>query len=120
MDIIMPEMNGQTAVKNIRALEEAWGTRSSDGAKIMTTALDDMKNVESFQSLCDAYLFKPIDQEIAGPHPVAASALRTTPTPPREKRECKLWNPTSWSIHGWPKCRCGWAKCSPMKWEVRF
>jgi DNA-binding response OmpR family regulator len=30
----------------------------------MTTAQDDAKNViESFKSLCDAYLFKPIDTE---------------------------------------------------------
>jgi len=89
----MPEMNGQTAVKNIRALEEAWGTRSSDGAKIMTTALDDMKNVESFQSLCDAYLFKPIDQEIAEPHPVVEPALRTTPTPPEKSVNANCGTP---------------------------
>jgi two-component system, chemotaxis family, chemotaxis protein CheY len=63
MDIMMPEMDGQTAVKKIRAIEEAGGMLSSDGAKIiMTTALDDVSNVvQSFQSLCDAYLFKPID-----------------------------------------------------------
>ena len=63
MDIMMPEMNGQTAVRQIRALEEAGGTRSTIGVKIiMTTALDDVKSVvQSFEALCDAYLFKPID-----------------------------------------------------------
>jgi two-component system, chemotaxis family, chemotaxis protein CheY len=63
MDIMMPEMDGQTAVKQIRALEEADGVLSSSGVKIiMVTALDDVKNViQSFKSLCDAYVFKPID-----------------------------------------------------------
>ncbi len=63
MDIMMPEMDGQTAVKEIRAIEETAGTLSTNGVKIiMATALDDVKNVtQSFQSLCDAYLVKPID-----------------------------------------------------------
>ena len=63
MDIMMPEMDGQTALKEIRAIEQMKGTFSTDGAKIiMTTALDDVKNVmQSFDALCDAYLFKPID-----------------------------------------------------------
>lgn len=63
MDIMMAEMDGQTAVREIRALEESSGTLSTTGTKIiMVTALDDVKNVvKSFKALCDAYLFKPVD-----------------------------------------------------------
>ena len=65
MDIMMPEMDGQAAVQEIRSIEEAGGTLSSSGVKIiMTTAVDDAKSVmKSFKSLCDAYLFKPIDTQ---------------------------------------------------------
>ena len=61
MDIMMPEMDGHQAVKEIRDMEEAKGILSTYGAKIvMTTALDDPKNViNAFASLCDAYLIKP-------------------------------------------------------------
>ena len=63
MDIMMPEKDGKEALLEIRALEEAGGTFSTSGAKIiMITALDDVKNVvESFRALCDAYVFKPVD-----------------------------------------------------------
>lgn len=62
LDIMMPEMDGQTALQHIRDLEEARGVLSSNGAKIiMTTAVDDVKSTMSaFYSLCDAYLVKPI------------------------------------------------------------
>jgi two-component system chemotaxis response regulator CheY len=63
MDIMMPEIDGQEAVKKVRALEEARGVLSPHGVKIvMTTAVNDMKEVfRSFQALCDAYVVKPLD-----------------------------------------------------------
>jgi two-component system, chemotaxis family, chemotaxis protein CheY len=63
MDILMPEMDGREAAKQVRALEEARGIISTRGVKIsMTTGVNDMKEViRSFQTLCDAYIFKPID-----------------------------------------------------------
>ena len=63
MDILLPEMDGQEAVRQIRSLERERGILSSGGAKIiMTTAVDDMKDViRSFQELCDAYLVKPVN-----------------------------------------------------------
>ena len=64
MDIMMPDMDGQTAVKEIRALEAAGGTPASGVKIIMTTALNDMKNVaESLRASCNAYLLKPIAAE---------------------------------------------------------
>ncbi|MEI6034846.1 MAG: response regulator [Verrucomicrobiae bacterium] len=65
LDIMMPEMDGQEALKEIRSMEEAKGTISSMGAKIiMMTILGDMKNIcHAYSSLCDAYLLKPIGQQ---------------------------------------------------------
>ncbi len=62
LDIMMPEMDGQQALRLIREQEEAMGILSNRGAKIiMTTALDDARNVMSaFNNLCDGYLTKPI------------------------------------------------------------
>ncbi len=64
LDIMMPEMDGQQALQQIRALEKTQGDLSQSGAKIiMTTALSDPKNVvEAFSGLADAYLVKPIDK----------------------------------------------------------
>jgi two-component system chemotaxis response regulator CheY len=64
LDIMMPEMDGYQALKEIRAIEESRGIRSPDGSRIfMTTALSGMKNVvQAFNSSCDAYLLKPIEK----------------------------------------------------------
>jgi two-component system chemotaxis response regulator CheY len=63
MDIMMPEMDGRAAVKQLRTLEAGRGILSTAGVKvIMTTALNDIKEVaRCFEELCDAYLVKPID-----------------------------------------------------------
>ena len=66
LDVMMPEMDGQEVVKEVRKIEEEeWGIIYPKGIKIiMTTALDDPHNVvTAFKSLCDAYLVKPITEE---------------------------------------------------------
>ena len=63
MDILLPEMDGQAAVREIRRIEEEHGLFPDRSAKIiMTTALGEMKDViQSFKDLCDAYLVKPVN-----------------------------------------------------------
>ncbi len=64
MDIMMPEMDGQQALREIRNLEESRGILSNRGAKIvMTTALGDIQDVcAAYSGLCDAYMTKPIQK----------------------------------------------------------
>jgi two-component system chemotaxis response regulator CheY len=63
MDIMMPEMDGREAVRQIREIEEARASGPQPAVKIiMTTALNDLKEVtRCFRELCDSYLVKPID-----------------------------------------------------------
>jgi two-component system, chemotaxis family, chemotaxis protein CheY len=67
---LMPEMDGQTVLKEIRRIESETGIHGSDGIKIiMTSALSDRKNIlDAFKSQCEAYLVKPVDRELLLEH----------------------------------------------------
>jgi two-component system, chemotaxis family, chemotaxis protein CheY len=66
MDIMMPKMDGQTALRNIRQIEKENGIRSIQRVKvIMTTALEDQKNViEAFyKGGASSYVVKPVEKQ---------------------------------------------------------
>jgi two-component system chemotaxis response regulator CheY len=65
LDIMMPVMDGYQALMGIRNLEKERGITGDDAVKvIMTTALNDEKNVKmAFELGCTIYSGKPIDQE---------------------------------------------------------
>lgn len=64
MDIMMPEMDGQQALKDIREMEKKAGVEESHMVKvIMTTAYDlQEEKDEAFEWGCTEYLVKPIDK----------------------------------------------------------
>ena len=67
MDIMMPEMDGQTALKKIRGIEKERGISPAQEVKvIMTTALDDPKNVVEayYKGGATSYVPKPIDKHM--------------------------------------------------------
>jgi two-component system chemotaxis response regulator CheY len=65
LDIMMPLMDGQEALKRIRNLEKDAGIpRDQASVIIMTTALDSLQEIEEaiWQGECNDYLVKPISQ----------------------------------------------------------
>ncbi|MFP4497351.1 MAG: response regulator [Vulcanimicrobiota bacterium] len=63
LDIRMPNMDGQEALVKMRGLEKEHGVKPDNEAKIiMTTALDDPKNIIEalYKSGATSYLVKPI------------------------------------------------------------
>lgn len=64
LDIMMPKLDGQDVLKEIREIEASRKIYGNDAVKvIMTTALSDKDNVlNAFRSQCEAYLIKPIDK----------------------------------------------------------
>ncbi|NJB67314.1 two-component system chemotaxis response regulator CheY [Desulfobaculum xiamenense] len=67
LDIMMPEMNGQDALKTIRQIERDRGIPSEKEALIvMTTSLDDRANVVEayYRGGATSYVPKPIDKDL--------------------------------------------------------
>lgn len=66
LDIMMPNLNGQEVLRQIRDIEKERGIWGSDMSKIiMVTALNDAKNIMGalMKGSCDAYLVKPVDRD---------------------------------------------------------
>ena len=65
IDIMLPEMDGQEVLKEIRQTEKDRDVFGFDSVKIiMTTSLDDSKNImQAFRSQCEGYLVKPISHD---------------------------------------------------------
>ena len=64
LDIMLPEMDGYSVLKNIREIEESANLPLLEKTKIvMTTSLEESKNIiEAFKEQCDYYIVKPVDR----------------------------------------------------------
>jgi two-component system chemotaxis response regulator CheY len=65
LDIMLPKMDGQEALRSIREIEQSIGIHPSDEVKvIMTTVLEDPKNViEAYnKGGATSYLVKPLER----------------------------------------------------------
>ncbi|WP_147821048.1 response regulator [Salidesulfovibrio onnuriiensis] len=65
LDLVMPEVDGQDALKEIRAIEKEFEVHPEKEAKvIVTTMLDDKKETHDafFLGGATSYLVKPIDE----------------------------------------------------------
>lgn len=65
MDIMMPNLDGQLALKIIRSIEKEKEIIGTDRCKvIMTTAISEIRHVkEAFESQADGYIVKPVRRE---------------------------------------------------------
>ena len=63
LDIMMPEMDGQEVLREIRRLEKEEDATGGNEVKIiMVTSVDDRENVKmAFREQCEAYLLKPVN-----------------------------------------------------------
>ncbi len=66
LDLVMPEMDGQQALREIRAIEKDFNIHIDEAAKvIVTTMLDDRKETHDafFLGGATSYLVKPIEED---------------------------------------------------------
>ena len=62
LDIMMPRMNGQEALRNIRQLEQDY-EQPSHAKILVATASRDLEDVRrAFEAKCDGYLMKPFNR----------------------------------------------------------
>ncbi|CCO24746.1 response regulator [Maridesulfovibrio hydrothermalis] len=65
LDLVMPEMDGQQALREMRSIEKDFKVDEADGVKvIVTTMLDDRKETHDafFLGGATSYLVKPIEE----------------------------------------------------------
>jgi two-component system chemotaxis response regulator CheY len=64
LDIMIPDKDGLTVLREIRIIEAGMGISGLKGVKvIMTTAINEPRTImEAFQERCEAYLVKPVNR----------------------------------------------------------
>lgn len=65
LDIMLPRMDGQEMLKELRRIEKEKGIHGLRSVKVlMTTALSDAENIiKAFRSQCEGYLPKPFTRD---------------------------------------------------------
>jgi two-component system chemotaxis response regulator CheY len=66
LDIMMPEMDGLEALKQMREVENTHGIEEARRVKVImtTTASQQAKTMKAFHYGCNGYLLKPISKEV--------------------------------------------------------
>lgn len=96
LDVLLPHLNGRTALRRIRDLEAARGLPLGQGARIiMATGQDDPETVlEAFAQQCDGFLAKPIDHHALLGLMVQFELLDPALVPPPLRRAAVPWRVT--------------------------